>query len=101
MDPTTITLNSVSAVSGNSLVKINDEIIKVKLVGVGSTNTLTVNRGAMGTVAAHTAEPQLHYFLVIIEFVMVKYISMILLMVQQELELLLQDQYFQVEHIID
>ena len=49
---TTITLNSVSAVSGNSLVKINDEIIKVKLVGVGSTNTLTVNRGAMGTVAA-------------------------------------------------
>ena len=48
-------LNDVSEISGKSLLKIEDEIVKVNLVGVGSTNSLNVVRGEMGTVAAaHT-----------------------------------------------
>ena len=50
-----IFLNDVSEIAGKSLLKIEDEIIKVNLVGVGSTNSLNVVRGEMGTVsAAHT-----------------------------------------------
>ena len=50
-----IFLNDVSEISGKSLLKIEDEIVKVNLVGVGSTNSLNVIRGEMGTVsAAHT-----------------------------------------------
>ena len=50
-----ILLNDVSEILGKSLLKIEDEIIKVNLVGVGSTNSLNVIRGEMGTVAAaHT-----------------------------------------------
>jgi len=51
----TIFLNDVSEIAGKSLLRIEDEIIKVNLVGVGSTNSLSVVRGEMGTVAAaHT-----------------------------------------------
>lgn len=52
---TTIYLNDISKIEGNSLIKINNEIIKVNLVGVGSTNVLNVNRGYMGSVSSgHT-----------------------------------------------
>ena len=51
----TIFLNDVSEIAGKSLLRIEDEIIKVNLVGVGSTNSLSIIRGEMGTVAAaHT-----------------------------------------------
>ena len=50
-----IFLNDASEILGKSLLRIEDEIIKVNLVGVGSTNSLNVVRGEMGTVAAaHT-----------------------------------------------
>ena len=49
-----IFLNDTKEISGKSLIKIEDEIIKVDIVGVGNT-TLNVIRGQMGTVAtAHT-----------------------------------------------
>mgnify|MGYP003131805803 CR=1 FL=1 len=49
-----IFLNDTSEISGKSLFRIEDEIIKVSTVGVGTT-TLNVIRGQMGTVAAaHT-----------------------------------------------
>jgi hypothetical protein len=52
---TIIYLNNISSIQGNSLIKIDDEILKVNLVGIGSTNALDVNRSYMGTVAvAHT-----------------------------------------------
>ena len=51
---TIVFLNDTSEISGKSLFKIEDEIIKVSIVGVGTT-TLNVERGQMGTVAvAHT-----------------------------------------------
>ena len=51
----TILLHDVSNLSGKDLIKINDEIIKINLVAIGATNSLTVTRGVMGTVpAAHT-----------------------------------------------
>jgi len=52
---TTIYLNDISKIQGKSLLKIENEIIKVNLVGVGSTNSLNVIRSYMGSVAsAHT-----------------------------------------------
>ena len=52
---TQIFLNDVSKISGNSLLKINDEILYTGLVGIGFTNSVNVVRGYMGTVAAaHT-----------------------------------------------
>ena len=52
---TTVTVNDISNIKGKSLIKIEDEILKVQLVGVGLTNRLAVIRGQMGTVAAaHT-----------------------------------------------
>ena len=52
---TQIFLNDISKVSGNSLLKINDEILYTGLVGIGFTNSVNVVRGYMGTVAAaHT-----------------------------------------------
>ena len=52
---TQIFLNDISKVSGNSLLKINDELLYTGLVGIGSTNSVNVTRGYMGTVAAaHT-----------------------------------------------
>ena len=52
---TSIFLNDISDIEGKSLIRIESEILKVNLVGVGSTNSLSVERGQMGTVAtAHT-----------------------------------------------
>ncbi len=48
---TIVFLNDTSEISGKSLLKIEDEIIKVSTVGVGTT-TLNVVRGQMGTVAS-------------------------------------------------
>ena len=52
-----ISFNDASEIAGKSLLRIENEIIKVNLVGIGSTmpNALSVVRGEMGTVAtAHT-----------------------------------------------
>ena len=50
-----IYLNDVSKIQGKSLIKIENEIIKVNSVGIGSTNSLTIIRSYMGSVAsAHT-----------------------------------------------
>ena len=52
-----VSLNDASEITGKSLLRIDNEIIKVNLVGIGSTmpNALSVVRGEMGTVAtAHT-----------------------------------------------
>ena len=52
---TQISVTDVSNIAGKSIIKIEDEILKVDLVGIGATNILNVQRGAMGTVAAaHT-----------------------------------------------
>ena len=51
---TQVFLHNISRVSAG-LIKIENELIKVEAVGVGSTNALNVFRGAMGSVAAaHT-----------------------------------------------
>ena len=48
-------LHDISDLKGKDLIRINDEVMKVDLVGIGSTNSLNVIRGVMGTVAAaHT-----------------------------------------------
>ena len=48
-------LHDTSNIKGKDLIQINNEIMKVDLVGIGSTNSLNVIRGVMGTVAAaHT-----------------------------------------------
>lgn len=52
---TVIYLSDISKIQGKSLIKIENEIIKVSLVGIGSTNSLNIIRGQMGTVSsAHT-----------------------------------------------
>jgi hypothetical protein len=52
---TTIRLIGITSITSNSLLQIDSEIIKVKVVGFGSTNILSVNRAQFGTVsAAHT-----------------------------------------------
>ena len=49
-----IYVNDPTKFVGNSLLKVDDEIFKVSAVGVGSTNSLSVERGFMGTSpAAH------------------------------------------------
>ena len=44
-----IYVNDPTKFVGNSLLKVDDEIFKVSAVGVGSTNSLSVERGFMGT----------------------------------------------------
>jgi len=52
---TTIALTGITSISTNTLLQINDEILKVGIVGFGSTNVLTTARAQFGTVAtAHT-----------------------------------------------
>jgi len=52
---TTITLTGITSISTNTLLQINKEILKVNVVGFGSTNILTISRAQFGTVAtAHT-----------------------------------------------
>ena len=46
---TDIYLKNISEVSGGSLLKIEDELFKVTGVGIGSTNSLYVDRSFMGT----------------------------------------------------
>ena len=49
-----IYVNDPTKFVGNSLLRVNDEIFKVSSVGIGSTNSLEVERGFMGTSpAAH------------------------------------------------
>ena len=45
-------VSGVSSISGGDLLKIGDELMKVKSVGVGSTNVIRVNRAWVGTVRA-------------------------------------------------
>ena len=52
---TTIEVVGVTSISTNNLLEIDREILRVKTVGFGSTNVLTVDRGLFGSVAAaHT-----------------------------------------------
>ena len=52
---TTITLSGITSIKTNTLIGIEDEIVKVGVVGFGSTNVVTVERGVLGSVAAaHT-----------------------------------------------
>ena len=52
---TSVFMDDVSNIQGKSLIKIDNEIIKVSSVGIGSTNSVNVVRGVLGTVAAaHT-----------------------------------------------
>ena len=50
-----IYINDISQFFNGDLVKINNEIVKINSVGVGSTNVLNVNRSWMGTISTdHT-----------------------------------------------
>lgn len=52
---TSITLSGITSINTNSLIQIDDEIIRVGVVGFGSTNVVTTERGVLGSVAAaHT-----------------------------------------------
>ena len=52
---TSITLSGITSINTNSLIQIDDEIIRVGVVGFGSTNVVTAERGVLGSVAvAHT-----------------------------------------------
>ena len=52
---TTIRLAGITSIASNTLLEIDGEIMKVGVVGFGSTNVVTVERGLMGTApAAHT-----------------------------------------------
>jgi hypothetical protein len=44
-----ITISDITSIFSGDLLKINDEIIRVNSVGVGSTNSLLVDRGFVGT----------------------------------------------------
>ena len=44
-----ITISNITSIFSGDLLKINDEIIRVNSVGVGSTNSLQVDRGFVGT----------------------------------------------------
>lgn len=44
-----LTLSGISSIYGGDLLKINNEIVKVNVVGFGSTNVFLVDRGWMGT----------------------------------------------------
>ena len=52
---TTIKVVGVTSITSNDLLNIDEEILRIKVVGFGSTNVLTVDRGVLGSVAAaHT-----------------------------------------------
>jgi hypothetical protein len=49
-------ISGIGSIYGGDLIKINDEIMKVVSVGVGSTNVINVNRPWMGTnISVHTS----------------------------------------------
>ena len=61
VQPTTdrITLTGITSIFAGDLLKINDEIMRVSTVGVGTTNVLIVNRPWMGTgLGTHQAGSQ-------------------------------------------
>ena len=52
---TTIFVTGITSITANDLVNIDNEILEITGVGVGSTNALKVKRGVLGSVAAaHT-----------------------------------------------
>ena len=52
---TAITVTGITSITSNTLLKIDDEILKVNVVGLGSTNVLSVSRAQFNTVStAHT-----------------------------------------------
>jgi len=52
---TTIKVTGITSITANDLFNIDNEIMQVGVVGFGSTNVLTVDRGLLGSVAAaHT-----------------------------------------------
>ena len=52
---TTIKVVGITSITGNDLLNIDNEILRIKNVGFGSTNVLSVERGIFGSVAAaHT-----------------------------------------------
>ncbi len=52
---TQVYVEDATKLKGRSLVKINDELIQINTVGIGSTTTLEVTRGVMGTqIGVHT-----------------------------------------------
>jgi len=52
---TTIKVVGVTSITGNLILNINNELLRVKTVGFGSTNVITVDRAVLGSVAAaHT-----------------------------------------------
>ncbi len=46
---TTITLTGITSISTNTLIQIDSEILQANVVGFGSTNVVTVDRGVFGT----------------------------------------------------
>lgn len=48
-----IYINNISQFFNGDLIKINNEIVKINSVGVGSTNVLNVNRSWMGTISTN------------------------------------------------
>jgi len=52
---TTIKVVGITSITTNDLLNIDNEILRVRVVGFGSTNVMTVDRGVLGSVAAaHT-----------------------------------------------
>ena len=52
---TTIKVVGVTSIRGNNILQINDELLRINVVGFGSTNVLEVERAVLGSVAAaHT-----------------------------------------------
>ena len=95
-------LHDISDLKGKDLIQINNEIMKVDLVGIGSTNSLNVIRGIMGTVAAaHTVGAAITSISGDYRIKKVSYISLMHHMVQLELELLQLGHHSVVEHYID
>lgn len=52
---TVVALTGITSITSSNFLRVDDEIMEIKVVGFGSTNVLSVGRGYMGTVAvAHT-----------------------------------------------
>ena len=50
-----VKFSGITSFSGSDIIKINDEIMKIEGVGIGSTNTIRVRRGWLGTKVAAAA----------------------------------------------
>jgi len=52
---TTIKVVGITSITSDDLLNIDNELLRIKVVGFGSTNVLTIDRGVLGSVAAaHT-----------------------------------------------